>query len=549
MPTKAERSTPSYPFVALTQSGVNAAPSAGPLSFGSVRYRGFSSPQLKLLVDGYDFGDIGTGLISIYDLPWFETNRIDLLPGVSNDSIGGSLKMKLPIPQDQQARMRASFGSHGFSLVDVVAASGDFGRSKGLLGLQLASTRGDFDVSGIPRVNNDQSRAMGFLKTQHTFDSADLEFFLFGRHHDGGLAGPATFPTPDARLSSSKALFGSTLLWEFANHPMKLKWETRYDRSQSTTKLRTDDVTFLENQLTGRIEKRFQLADTYSAFESSVGQSQVLDGRFRRLSTRHELAIDTAPFSFWSMRFKRSLSIEAHSDIGWYLGFATNISAKPIDELTFGLRFGKNARPPTLSEMYAPYSLIIGNPNLEPEKLYDSSIYANWQPNPKFKLDGDLYYAHMNKAIFYVNRNSFLVEPINADHVHRAGVGLSTHFRPSELFESSVRFDWLWTEIKATGAPLPGATPISASIDARAGKEGGICLRANTVLNSGSSSNLFGTLKTQPYVLVNASLEIPILDHARLVLSATNVADVTWAKSTYLYPMPGSEFFVTLETF
>jgi outer membrane cobalamin receptor len=547
VPVSEENAPPSYPWMALAQSGVSASPSAGALSFGSIRYRGFSSSQLRILVDGYDFADVGTGLFNAYDLPLFGTDQFELSPGATDNALGGSLKLELKVPKDFSAKARGSFGSYGFGLVDMVVATGDVGNSKALMGLQLASSRGDYAISGVPRLNNDQSRMMGFFKSEHSLKDADLEFFVFGRQQEGGLAGPATFPTPHSRLLSQKLLFGTSLFWEVGSFPMKIKFQSRFDRNESSDETRTDNVAFLDNSLSFSVERKVELADTYSALESSIGQSQVLDGRFRRLSTRHGLSFDTAPFSFWSMRFKRAFGIEAHSDAGWFLYFATNISSKPLDPLTLGVRFGRNSRVPTLSEMYAPSGLILGNPELEPEKIHDGSLYAIYDVNDKLKLNLEIYYAQMTKAIFYVNRNSYLVEPINADHVRRGGIGFSMRYRPNDLFETNMRVDVLATQIEETKAPLPGATPFALSIDGRVGKEKGIFSRFSVIANAGSSSNLFGTLNTKPYSLVNASLHIPLHDHARVVFSATNLFDVTWAKTAYHYPMPGREFFVTLE--
>jgi outer membrane receptor protein involved in Fe transport len=200
--------------------------------------------------------------------------------------------------------------------------------------------------------------------------------------------------------------------------------------------------------------------------------------------------------------------------------------------------------------MYAPTGLIAGNPNLEPEKVYDTSVYGIYDVNSKLRLNLDLYYAHMSKAILYLqNSTTHVFEPTNADHVHRGGVGFSMDFRPSELFESKTRVDYLWTRIVETNSPFPGATPLAVSIDGRVGKERGIFGRLNAIMNAGSSLDLNGTLFVNPYVLVNASVHVPLIDHARVIFSVTNIADVPRTQQPFLFPTPGREFFVTLELF
>lgn len=545
----AEKSTPGYPWLSLAQAGLQAAPTAGALSPGSITYRGYSAPQLRVMLDGFDLADVGTGLFNPHDLPLFGTDHFEFTPGVADNGLGASLKLQLQVPRKFKAKARGSFGSHGFALMDTVAATGDLSGSRALLGVQLASSRGDFEVSTGPRLNNDQSRMLGFLKSEHSFKHADLDFLLFARQQEGGLAGPDTFPTPNARLFSQKALLGTSLSWEIGTFPMSVKWQTRYDRNESTHEGRVDNVEFFDNALSFNVERKLELADTYSGLESTIGESQVLDGRFRRLWTRHQMSFDTAPFSFWGLRFKRSFGVDVYSDIGWFLNFRTHITSKPFDHFTFGLRFGRNSRVPTLSEMYAPAGLILGNANLEPEKIHDTTAYVRFELNKKLDVSVDFFYASMSKAIFYVNRNSNVVEPINADHVDRIGVGASLSYQPSDVFEMRTRGDWLYTRVQESAAPLPGATPLAISLDSRIGKEAGIFGRFNLIANAGSSSNLFGTLTTPAYVLVNTSLHVPLSDFARVIFSATNLANVTWAKTAYHYPMPGREFFITFEVF
>jgi hypothetical protein len=281
-------------------------------------------------VDDFDMSNGGTGLLDLYDLPLFAASQLELIPNATGLAIGGSLRLSLRVPPKPFVRARGSLGSYGYGLTDIVVGTGELGTSRALLAAQLASSRGNYlfansssdpQIMPLRRQNNDQTRSFALIKTQHGFSSADLEFFAFVRQHQGGLAGPATFPTPSLRIFSQKALFGTSLSWQIASYPMTLRWESRFDRNEThESELSNFDRTlFMVNSLNLKGEKRFELADTYCSLDTKLWSSQLLDGGYHRLSALFEVAVNTAPFDFWSMRFRRSFSLQLHSDVGWFL--------------------------------------------------------------------------------------------------------------------------------------------------------------------------------------------------------------------------------------
>jgi outer membrane receptor for ferrienterochelin and colicin len=64
---------------------------------------------------------------------------------------------------------------------------------------------------------------------------------------------------------------------------------------------------------------------------------------------------------------------------------------------------------------------------------------------------------------------------------------------------------------------------------------------------SGTGANLFGTLRTAPYTLVDVIAVWPLFSSVALTGALSNVLDVRDAQDANLLPLPGRQVFVAVE--
>ena len=145
-----------YPCLSLAEDG---------FSCGDVSLHGFSLNQLSASVDGYNFSDAGTQGLDLHDLPLFATDSVEVIPNISDGAIGGAIRLELPVPPEFSTKAHATLGSHGFGVADIAVTSGDLFDSRIRAGIKVTTTDHD-----------DARRKLGFVKSEHRFKNADLNF-------------------------------------------------------------------------------------------------------------------------------------------------------------------------------------------------------------------------------------------------------------------------------------------------------------------------------------------------------------------------------------
>lgn len=563
----AEGALLSLPGVALVRDG-------GPLSSSRPLVRGLGGARLAVDIAGVQFLDPAAGVVDAALLP-LGLGRV----GFGSTSLRGAGGLSLHVDADNIVAIDVG-------ALDTIAARArltvphDLGRATFLV--DAGSTTGAFtftatDGLGAPgaltvRSNNDQRR----FKSAVVVDASTAAAGLPGQvqaHvvsavslHEGGVAGFLTAPFVDLRAQTAQGVLGA----EVAHVQPALRLRVFGDISGSDRRT-SSAVLDVDSRLTGvathggaglsttivssetlRLDLDTTAQGTSSTIADVVARSDVAvsaasRARLALSSTSHLVllavgevrAVDDAPLGS-SVDDTDALSL---------LSGSVSVSAEQHHRHTTSSVFAslsRRTRAPTLDERFAPRGLVGGTADLAPERFSDLELGGALDVGTAVSVCIAGYTSLLDDAIVYVNKNAFEVAPLNTGAATRAGLDLGVRLQPLALVRVDVAGGLLTSHIDATGAPLPAAPPLSLRTALRLGDEQGH-FTAVVVGRGSAPANIFGTLPSGAYALLNLGLRVPLGERLALQLTVDNALDVTTARDANLLPLPGRLAFVGLE--
>ena len=566
----AEEALETLPDVDLLRGG-------GPLAPSRVMQRGLAGARTRVFVDGVAVDDITTGDVDGTQLlgPLARTiqTRFDLFGGaraleLSFDDVvvpraGGSVGLGTLQTRWAQAYVAVPFDNNdsveggtaeGGSLSVAIRA----GESNGRFAHTLPNIDRD---TPLWRENNDQRRLQtwmrlvapqqplwgGLLTSTHT---------LIAQLHDGGIPGFAAAPLPDLRGQNSSISGRSNVGWRSGAVDLEAavssRLGTRATRNQPGPwqRLSTHGTTgHVAATYTQPLLAGFTL-DVVGAGE--VGRNVVLQSDvlrdFMRASTTlrlHHAWVDV------EAALAGQLTSDLISRMGWDEG--------ALPAATLGVRVGGDAwwnvggrvshqsRAPTLQEMFAPQGLLVGNANLRPERSSTAEVFATARHKRAVRASLTAYASHLDEAIIIAHQNAFELTALNTGPAQRVGFEADVRFQPLGWLGLDVTSAGLWSLVEATQAPLPSAAPLTHRAAVTVGERRGLHLVTTLRHRAETPANLFGTLHTPAYTMVDLLVMVPLTDFARMRVWMSNAFDVTHAQDAYLFPLPGRQFFASLD--
>jgi hypothetical protein len=551
----ADRARPS-PAEALERvDGVTLSRSGGPLAPAEPRLRGLGGARLRVDLDGLVLNDPVTGGVDAAALPLLSLARVERRPG----DFGGALSLALP---DRPAsRLAVGVGTlETLRLAGAFALPSDDGgqlagaatvaRSDGRFTFQPSSNTGSLDDAPLAtRENNDQQRAGAWVRASVGTSPWRGEGLAWGSMHEGGIPGFASSPTDGLRGRALTGAGRGALVLDAGDIEARGEVIGRASSRASWDRRRTSADAVTATHLAARLSTLVDelvggLTLSASAF---AARSEVLAPRFSRGTFGTEAAASWR-FGDGAWRLDGGLGFATASDIPGPLPRARlGLETRGPAGMSAGLLLSHASRAPTLDELFAPRGFVLGNPDLRPEHTSDVESWWAWSPGRVVDARLSVFAGRLGDAILYVNRNAFEVAPANTGAGWRAGLDGRLGVTPHRLLGLELVAAALLSHLEATGAPLPGAPPLSARLRGRFGPAGGAHIDAQLRHRGSTTANLHGTLEVPAYSLLDLVAVFPVSERLRLMSAITNALDVLDARDANLLPLPGRQIFVSLE--
>ncbi len=539
-------------------AGVHLLRTGGPLAPVRLRYRGLEGPRLGSDLMGLRLADPVTGGLDVAALPLWA------LPAAAASSRAGSGAggVHFEAPKGNDLKARAGAGTLGTFRLDAVATRDD-GASLLSAGASLAMTEGDFryapasatgsvdDAAPLTRGNNDQRRASGLLHARTWIPVGKLDALAWGSAHEGGVPGFATAPT--SRLRGRHLGGGARGAMTLAYGPLSAELDGAVTGSARSTwdELRPakEGVASLSTSVGLGAEAEEILPGLTLAGAVRLERAQVLEADFVRDVGDVSAELEQQLGGRWLLLFAR-VGVTSFSDVGLLPRGEAGLEIGPSSSWAAGLRASHGGRAPTLDELYAPRGFVLGNSALGFERSSDAELYARIASaarGRRVEARVAAFVGRMEDMILFVNRNAFEVQPVNTGPLLRAGVEGRVDVQLHPLLGLEVTANALASTVEATGAPLPVVPPLSSRLVARLGEPDGGTLSVVVRQRSGVSNNLYGTLRTPGYALLDLVSRLPLGDTLAVTAALTNALDVLDARDVNLLPLPGRQLFVAVE--
>lgn len=234
-----------------------------------------------------------------------------------------------------------------------------------------------------------------------------------------------------------------------------------------------------------------------------------------------------------------------HND-RWGHALAPSLGATwPLrDDLRIRASAGRGFRAPSFKELAWDFAnvgagyTVQGNPDLTPERSWNLSTGIEWTPDPRMRVGAEAYTNHLRDLIefaFTGNTPSGLLvySPRNIQHARTSGAEASLSFRPGAW---RIMADYAWLHARNTGddVPLDRRAPHTARLRVGTSVGGNDPVLVDLDARLTSAAPLIGTGldgvpaeigRQEALLALDATLQLPLTRHARLLLGADNLFD------------------------
>lgn len=562
------------PTALLGVPGLALARDGGPLSPSRPLLRGLGGARLGVDVAGVAFVDPLSGDVDAGLLPY--ALGVAVVDVAGGGALGGQLSLR-PAPGDRLQLVVGELGTlQGSARLSVPVSAG---RVTGAM--SGGTTRGDFpfvavDAGGAPsaslvRSNNDQRRLTGavvadlagalpsLLGEAPVAGRLSAHVVATGAVHEGGIPGFSTAPLA-LRGERVRGALGGVVGWRRQHDHVAVAVDGLADRRRVIDGSRVDEVGAAGGGAGATLGTRL-LDEGDRVIDGAVvtrGAQVLVPGFALRREGHARLQLDArAPLNpdlVLGLAVGGGVGVVDDRDAiatgtteGTHWLPTGHLEASVMGDgarLALGVRHA--ARAPTLDERFAPAGFIAGNKGLRPERVTDLELRGAVDVGDAVAVDAAAFVSHLDDGIVLVNRNAFEVAPENTGPARRAGLELGLRARPLALVVLEQAATLLWSEVEATGAPLPTAPPLSLRSRARVGTDDAWV--SGTVTGRGSApSTIFGTLGSGAFVLVDLAARLPIGAGLAITVAVDNAFDVLHARDQNLLPLPGRLASVGLE--
>lgn len=548
--------------------GVRLLDLGGPLHDRRLSIRGGSPAQSLILIDGAPLSSpFATGL----DLGFVGTEGIDraaLVRGGAGAALGdGALSGALAIesrPPSSAPLLSAAVRGGSSDLLGATAA----GRAGPVaLIAETERTTGRFDyISRLPglddrteqRTNNDAAWQRFAARLEQPSAGGRFDAYAGIALRQAGAPGLETQPNLLAREDRVQALVhatwqrpprGEALGLQVGAHASVLDIDYRdpslFDPRASETRFASGGVSLL-------VRRRLWAGHWLRGAADFSLQGSISTEHGEHLQPRGSIALaDELRLDAWTLfAALRGVAIAGQS-VALLPRVGARCELSPQWALTLAL--GRSQRSPTIDELFHPTEAgIAGNPALIAETAWEAELGVEWSPAVGLTFGAGGYARRISDAILYVNHNAFLVRPENVGASLAAGSELVASARGavgSLAITLDLALTLAWSELRASGAPIPGLPAAAIDTELVAGHPAGATMfEAFTRLrqSSATTANTSGTLAVEPFLRWDAGVRWLPVPEASLALAVTNLLDDRSLETLNKLPLPGRAFLATV---
>jgi hypothetical protein len=548
------------PEEALAQlAGVELSRTGGPLAPVRLQIRGASGARVTTQLDGMRLSHPGTGAFDLGALPFIALAGARMQTGASSEGLAGTLSLSsMPVlVSGASARlgagsMRTTRGElwigHALDSGHTMSAAGYWGQTQGNFLYEPSAAPGRIEV----RHNNEQRRYGIFSNGQgKIWGGLDAEIAGLFFAHAGGVPGFSASPTANLRgenhFGGASGRVGKTFSVGHGLLSFQHTAQATTGQRRTFTLAAGPESAVTAHTLHQQLDTTFEgmIPDVSMRFSAIMEHTFLDEEKVWRNMYGGGFDVEARPFTKY-FRLHAHVGAQHFSDAKWIPNL--NLLAGYESRLfSIGTRVGHAGRAPTLEEMYAPNGLVLGNPDLNPERSTDAEIYSLLRLSRIATIRATIFAGYLHDTILFLNRNAFEIAPANSGPAYRAGAEGRIAIRPHRNLGIEVTGHGIYSALQDTFAPLPVTPPIAMRSHLRFGPSQHLHALWVFRHRSGTTSNLYGTLAVDPYSLLDLVVVLPVAFGTSLSASCTNVFDHRSAQDLNLMPLPSRQFFAMLQ--
>lgn len=531
--------------------GLTITEDGGPMSGARIRYRGLANSRIPVFLEGLALNNPINGIS--------DANAMFLFAAKNLQANAQSLSITLPKVEEAQAKGVLGYGSQNSIKLGGITGAPLSKNSSVLVAMQASSTNGEFSFASpqlaktdpqnsFVRHNNDQHRLQALMKLDHTSAKSSSQALLAFNAHEGGLPGFAFSPNLNLR---NRALFSG--LSARTAHKIR-KAELSINVANSLFDYRTYEKKHHEQKLrasTHEITLGFKSLVLPSWFDFDWGEQIIIENAYDLKKSRIGVGFLMHRTAKWAGKLKPQMfsnfSMVGFQEHGLIFKKELGVTVQPHERMSITGRFMRSQRLPTFLELYAQNSFFVGNPDLKKESILDVELGTTLRITKEAVLKLNGFFGYLSDLIVDVPFMAAMLRPVNIDTARRYGVDMGLTLEPLDWLMIESTNSLQSTKIRSTEAPLPHAPWFSGLSRVRFGHEDTATLSLQTRYKGPSYANLFGTLKSDGYGLVDALLFVKPYERLGLSLSISNIFHHRTARDSYEMPLPGIGFFGQVE--
>jgi iron complex outermembrane receptor protein len=576
---------PDLGAVLESEPGLRVTRLGGLGAFTTLSIRGSTAEQVMVLLDGIPLNGADGGPVDLSQLPLGPLAAIDIhrnfVPArLGVPALGGALVLRSRTPRAPE--LAADLGAGSFGTTQLRAHAGLEGIS---FHVEAMDTQGDFrysddngtrwttnDDATRTRRNNDLQRFSGLMRAHLALAPAwNLSLLHLTTLSERGLPGLGTHPTTLSTFDLQRHVTGLHLHHDTGALATAL---TLYHAFSATTVRDPagelgppSDRATLDSHTPGA-NFTLRLADDdatlpHAAEIHAAWRLEAADGTRIADTTRHlataglsgSLGIPAAHLRLHAdVQLLAAINPDADTDLGDAARLGANWLPSPDHRLA--LTFTRTFRVPSLFERFGDTGLVLGNPELRPERAHgieiawETILASPTESRPLgLRLQLQTFTRWHDNLIQFLQNAQNVARPENIGAAFIAGAELELAADWEETLDARLTATALHTRDTSAiaarnGRALPLRPPLV--IGASLGFSPHERLRASLEADWMSSNHLDAAnlVETRPRLLLGATLAAHV-DDVRIMLSVVNLLDNRVADLAG-FPLPGLSAFASL---
>jgi outer membrane cobalamin receptor len=438
------------PEVLESVPGISIRSMGGLGSLSTVSIRGLGSENVLVLLDGVPLNPTG-GSVDLSDIPLASLERIEISRGGESayfgaGAVGGVIRLISAGPGEEHTTgsMRCSIGSF-----DTATSAFTWRPPNSMLHIEASGSRGDFRFlnnkgtgldPGDDFIDNRENNEYGSMSARmmHRWELGDSRLLSASGEWfraDKGIPGIVTFPSPNASQADTRTFFDA--LYENRNCrdgqlTASLSW-LRQSRSFSDPLGESTGVPLFTSWVHNRIDSKIEWAGP------GFGESDLLTSGFYISNERLDSTDSTAPDRTdiavavrdeWYAWDNGALTGAIRADwLDGDLWLSTRGGLKyPLsDGWSVRTNLGLDFRPPSFEELYRSEGLVVGNPDLVPERTLSYDIGLT-RTTERLRMEAAYFNLQTRDLIDYLLIAGYRWKPYNIGRARSSGFELAIDY-------------------------------------------------------------------------------------------------------------------------